>query len=109
MAAAARAPSKVSGTTRQANNVRVGSRYGPDDTGTVGLPEDSFLTDNTILSPIISFAQGAYSFPYDWWLAIHWVLGMQGLYGERMQRNCHRAGRDSDLMLNLAVRGFPHS
>ena len=33
-------------------------------------------------SPIASAISGAYSFPHDWWLAIHWSLGMWGYYGD---------------------------
>lgn len=75
-----------------------------------GAPLDQGLvTDNPILSPILSFAHGAYSFPQDWWLSIHWVLGMQGVYGERMQRNCQDLSTRLYVMLNLATRGFPMS
>ena len=38
-------------------------------------PDQGLMADNPILSPLLSFAHGAYSFPQDWWLSIHWVLG----------------------------------
>jgi len=59
-------------------------------------------------NPIVSFVEGAYSFPHDWWLAIHWALGLQGVYGERMERTCERIGRDVDTVISLGVRANTH-
>ena len=74
-----------------------------------GAPNEETLADNPILAPVVSFVRGAYSFPHDWWLGIHWVLGMQGVYGPRMQASCQRISRQLDTMMDLAVRGFPLS
>ena len=59
-------------------------------------------------NPVIAFVEGAYSFPHDWWLAIHWALGLQGVYGAEMQRTCQRIGRDVDSVISLGVRASPH-
>ena len=56
---------------------------------------------------MVAFAKGAYSFPYDWWLCLHWIAGMQGLYGDDMQRRCRRVGLDIDVMINMARSGLP--
>lgn len=72
-----------------------------------GPPDDGLLSDNTVLSPILSFARGWHSFPRDWGLAIHWVLGLHGVYGSRMQENCARIGIRLELFYNLALQGFP--
>lgn len=64
------------------------------------VPRGYTLTNN----PLFDFLKGAYSFPHDWWLAIHWSLGMQGLYGAGMQRRCIRIGQRVDWMLST-VRG----
>lgn len=66
-------------------------------------PDDSLLLDN----PVVAFAKGAYSFPFDWTLALHWTLGMQGVYGADMQQRCRSLGHVMDAMINLARAGLP--
>lgn len=56
-------------------------------------------------SPISSFLKGAYSFPVDWWIAIQWSLGIQGVYGSDMQRKCQRIGNHVDSLLALIQSG----
>lgn len=66
-------------------------------------PDDSLLLDN----PVVAFARGAYSFPFDWTLALHWTLGMQGVYGTEMQRRCQNLGHVMDAMVHVARVGMP--
>lgn len=60
-----------------------------------------------ISSPAVAiphaFLKGAYSFPHDWWLAIQWSLGLQGVYGDHMQRKCRTIAARLDLLL-LTIR-----
>ena len=52
-----------------------------------------FVTDN----PLSAFGRGAYSFPHDWWVAIHWVNGLNGLYGESIKQQSTSIGRSLDV------------
>jgi len=59
-------------------------------------------------SPFEAFAKGAYSFPRDWWVAIHWSNGMRGLYGQKKKQQAERIGRDLMMMFRLARAGAPY-
>jgi len=60
-------------------------------------------------SPIASAISGAYSFPHDWWLAIHWSLGMWGYYGDYMQSKAEEAGRRLETVLVTVKFSSPYT
>ncbi|WP_179381617.1 hypothetical protein [Jannaschia marina] len=41
-----------------------------------------------IRAMISGAAEGAYSWPFDYTLCVHWILGHAGFYGARVQQNC---------------------
>lgn len=41
-----------------------------------------------VKSSITNFAEGAYSWPFDYTLCIHWIAGTAGLYGPRVKQTC---------------------
>jgi len=58
-------------------------------------------------NPLSAFARGAYSFPLDWWVAIHWANGLNGLYGPSRREEARRIGRTLDVMFSMAVSAAP--
>lgn len=60
------------------------------------------------------FIGGAYSWPFDYTLCIHWILGSTGFYGPRVQKNCiyHRErileilGAGANVIYYLIFRGI---
>lgn len=71
-------------------------------------PPSKETIDHLSNNPIISFVSAAYSFPHDWWLAIHWILGLQGLYGSLVKENSLRIARDLDTVIALGVKASPN-
>lgn len=59
------------------------------------IPEEGLARNN----PITAMLRGAYSFPHDWWLAIHWSLGLRGAYGGHMQNKCRQVADQMDVLL----------
>lgn len=63
---------------------------------------------------ITGFAEGAYSWPYDWTLCMHWIAGTAGYYGSRVQDTCNRhtnrivstVGQSARLAYYLFFRGL---
>lgn len=43
----------------------------------------------SIGSAITGFAAGAYSWPFDYTLCLHWMAGTAGVYGSRMRTTCN--------------------
>ena len=65
--------------------------------------KSEYVSDN----PLNAFAQGAYSFPRDWWIAIHWVNGMNGLYGKKLQKEAQQIGRYLEGMIRSLTAAAP--
>lgn len=65
------------------------------------IPKDIDNQFGGAVIPMKSFLKGAYSFPLDWWIAIQWSLGMEGVYGPDMQRRCQQIGIHVDTLLAL--------
>lgn len=73
---------------------------GDDATRSIEIPfeDENFLVKATsknppsiydsIRSTLGNLAEGAYSWPFDYTLCIHWIAGRAGLYGPRVKRNC---------------------
>jgi len=78
---------------------------GLDDTEDIRQRVQEAVTD----TPLASAISGAYSFPHDWWLAIHWSLGMWGYYGDYMQSNCEEAADRLSTLLMTVRSGSPHT
>lgn len=70
------------------------------------LPDQSHWASSLGLAQ--DFARGAYSAPHDWWLAIQWSLGIQGVYGDKMRSQCEEVGRRLDLLMLTVKYGTPH-
>lgn len=76
------------------------SPAGDDATRAIEIPfdDENFLVKATsknppsifelIRSTLGNIAEGAYSWPFDYTLCIHWIAGNAGLYGPRVKRNC---------------------
>lgn len=58
------------------------------------VPEQSDVVPDVLRS----FLDGAVSFPHDWWPAIQWSLGLKGVYGDRMQRNCETIAKRLNIV-----------
>ncbi len=73
---------------------------GDDATRGIEIPfeDENFLVKATsknppsiydhVTSTLGNLAKGAYSWPFDYTLCIHWIAGNAGLYGPRVQQTC---------------------
>lgn len=53
---------------------------------------------------ISGFVAGAYSWPFDYTLCLHWIVGSTGLYGPRVQDTCERHANRIISILDLSGR-----
>ncbi|MEM9457622.1 MAG: hypothetical protein AAGF11_25815 [Myxococcota bacterium] len=57
------------------------------------------------LGQVISgLAEGAYSWPFDYTLCLHWIAGTSGLYGSRIQDTCNRHTHRILTILNHSIQ-----
>lgn len=87
-----------------------------DDTTQIEIPADdpSFLPRVAQKNPpsalerarsiLGSFAEGAYSWPFDYTLGIHWAVGMTGFYGAAVRQNCVYHGQRVSSLLRAGLR-----
>ena len=61
-------------------------------------PQGALETANSIVG---GFLSGLYSWPFDWTLCIHWILGTAGFYGPRIKGVC-----DDQTQRILVIRDF---
>ena len=57
-----------------------------------------------VTSTLGNFARGAYSWPFDYTLCIHWIAGYAGLYGATVQQNCRYHAQRVLAILEAALR-----
>lgn len=104
----------------------VGGAAHEDDAFEIEIPDTSpnFLVQAANKNPasawerirelVSSVADGAYSWPFDYTLCVHWILGLAGFYGSRVQRTCayHRdrildvLGAGARVIYYLIFRGL---
>ncbi|KIC48163.1 hypothetical protein [Tateyamaria sp. ANG-S1] len=81
-------------------DVLTGAGGGEDEALEIEIPDDdpNFLVQAANKNPPSAWerfraivggaAEGAYSWPFDYTLCVHWIVGMAGFYGPRVQQNC---------------------